>query len=219
MFVGHLAVALAARRNAPRASLGWFVTGVLALDLVWPIFLLSGVERVRIVPGATAVTPLVFDFYPWSHSLVMAILWGLLLAGAARLARVHLSAALVVALVASHWLLDFSSHAPDLPLWPGRSPRFGLGLWDSLPGTLLVEGTMWIAGITLYLRGRPAQPAVRRAAFWSLIVVCTGMWASGPWAPPPPSPAALGWFALVTWLLVPWAAFADGPLPSGSGAG
>jgi len=216
MFVGHLAVALATRRTVPTVSLGWFVASVLALDLAWPIFLLTGIERVRIVPGATAVTPLVFDSYPWSHSLVMAILWGLLLSGAVRLARVHLSTALVVALVASHWLLDFASHAPDMPLWPGQSPRFGLGLWDSIPGTLLVEGAMWIAGITLYLRGRPAQPSVRRAAFWSLIVVCTGMWASGPWAPPPPSPAALGWFALVTWLLVPWAAFADGPLPSGT---
>ena len=213
MFVGHLAVALATRRTAPGVSLGWFVAGVLALDLVWPIFLLAGIEQVRIVPGATAVTPLVFDSYPWSHSLVMAILWGVLLAGAARLARVPLSTGLVVALVASHWLLDFASHSPDMPLWPGQSPRFGLGLWDSIPGTFLVEGTMWITAITLYLRGRPAQPLGRRVAFWSLIVFCTGMWASGPWAPPPPSPSALGWFGLVGWLLVPWAAYADGPRP------
>jgi len=209
MFVGHLAVALAARRTAPTVSLGWFVAGVMALDLVWPIFLLTGIERVRIVPGATAFTPLVFDSYPWSHSLVMALLWGLLLSGVARIARVHLSTALVVALVASHWLLDFISHAPDMPLWPGTSPRFGLGLWNSIPATLLVEGAMWIAGITLYLRGRPAQLPSRQFAFWSLIVLCTAMWASGPWAPLPPSPAALGWFGLAGWLLVPWAALAD----------
>jgi hypothetical protein len=219
MFVGHLAVALAAKRSAPGVNLGWFVTGVLALDLVWPILLLAGVEQVRIVPGATAVTPLVFDSYPWSHSLVMAVLWGLLLAGAARLARVPLSTALTVGLVASHWLLDFASHAPDLPLWPGRSPRLGLGLWNSVPGTLLVEGAMWIAGITLYLRGRPERPWSRRVAFWSLIVVCTAIWASGPWAPPPPSPAALAGFALVIWLLVPWAAFADGPHTSDTAVG
>ncbi len=218
MFVGHLSVALVAKRSAPGVSLGWFVAGVLTLDLVWRILLLAGVAQVRIVPGATAVTPLVFDSCPWSHSLVMAILWGLLLACAARLARVPISTALIVGLVVSHWLLDFASHSPDMPLWPGRSPRLGLGLWNSVPGTLVVEGAMWIAGITLYLRGRTDRPWSRRVAFWSLIVLCTGIWASGPWAPPPPSPAAIAWFALVSWLLVPWAAFADGPRTSDAAA-
>ncbi len=71
MFVGHLAVALAAKRAAPTVSLGWLMAGVTALDLLWPIFLLIGIEHVRIVPGATAVNALVFDSYPWSHSLLM----------------------------------------------------------------------------------------------------------------------------------------------------
>ena len=208
MFVGHLAVALAAKRTAPNANLGWLVAGVSALDLVWPILLLAGVEKVSIVPGATAFTPLVFDSYPWSHSLLMSFAWGLVLVGIARVARVPASPALLVALVVSHWVLDVVTHAPDMPLWPGNSPRFGLALWNSIPATLIIEGAMWIAGIIMYksvlarTNQRPGWP------FWSFVVVCTLMWANGPFSPPPPS-GALGLFALIGWIVIPWAVWAD----------
>jgi hypothetical protein len=62
MFVGHLAVALAAKQAAPRVTLGWLMAGVTALDLIWPVFLLLGIERVLIVQGATAFTPLVLEY-------------------------------------------------------------------------------------------------------------------------------------------------------------
>ena len=169
MFVGHLALALAAKRAAPRVSLGWLMAGVTALDLVWPIFLLLGVEQVSVRPGATAFNPLVFDAYPWSHSLVMAFAWGGLLVLLGRAFRIPAPPLLLVALVVSHWVLDFATHTADLPLWPGTSPR----------------------------------------SFWSLVVVSTVMWASGPWSPPPPSPQALAQFALIGWIVLPWAAVAD----------
>ncbi len=76
MFVGHFAVALGAKRAAPRIPLGLLVAAAIALDLIWPLLLLAGVETVRIDPGNTAFTPLAFDHYPWSHSLVMALVWG-----------------------------------------------------------------------------------------------------------------------------------------------
>jgi membrane-bound metal-dependent hydrolase YbcI (DUF457 family) len=111
MFVGHLAVAFAAKRAAESVSLGWLIAAVTALDLLWPLFLLAGLEQVRIVPGATAFTPLVFDSYPWSHSLVMAVVWGLALAALARWRGVSRNALwLIGALVVSHWVLDFLSH-------------------------------------------------------------------------------------------------------------
>jgi hypothetical protein len=210
MFVGHLAVALAAKRAAPSANLGWLMAGVTALDLIWPVLVLAGVEHVRIVPGATAFTPLVFDSYPWSHSLVMAVGWGIVFAALGRARRLPAPATLLIGLVVSHWVLDFASHAPDMPLWPGSSPRFGLGLWDSIPLTLAIEGAMWAAAIAVYLRIDGARlTTAGRAAFWSMVVISTVMWASGPWSPPPPSERALGWFALIGWLLVPWAALAD----------
>jgi len=210
MFVGHLAVALVAKRAAPAANLGWLMAGVTALDLIWPVFVLAGLEHVRIVQGATAFTPLVFDSYPWSHSLVMAVVWGLALVAVARWRDVRASAGLLVTLVISHWVLDFASHAPDMPLWPGPSPRLGLGLWYSIPLTLVIEGSLWILAIVVFLKGRPRRRE-GRVAFWSLVVVSTLLWATGPWSPPPPSTRALGWFALIGWIVVPWAALADRP--------
>ena len=218
--MGHLAVALAGKRAAPSVSLGWLMAAVCASDLLWPIFLLLGWEQVRIVPGATPFTPLVFDSYPWSHSLLMGCVWGAALAALGRWRGIpSRGATLLALLVLSHWALDFVSHAPDMPLWPGPSPRLGLGLWRSIPGTFLVEGTLWIASIALYLRLRRPAKGLGQAAFWSLVIVCTAMWAAGPWTPPPPSPRALAWFALIGWIIFPWAALADRHAVPGKAAG
>lgn len=210
MFVGHLAVAFAGKRVSPKTSLGWFMAAATALDLLWPLFLLAGIEHVRIVPGAMAFTPLDLAYFPWSHSLLMAVGWGLLLAALARWRGVESRAVwLIAALVVSHWILDFVTHAPDMPLWPGNSPRYGLGLWNSIPGTFAVEGLLWVACITLYLRARRPRNGVGAVAFWSFVVISTVMWAMGPWSAPPPSERALAWFALIGWITVPWAVWAD----------
>ena len=210
MFVGHLALGLAAKKQAPAVNLGWLVAGVCALDLVWPLFVIAGIEHVHADATATAFTPLVFDSYPWSHSLLMACAWGVALAALARWRTPVPVGLLLFALVVSHWVLDFASHAPDMPLWPGSSsPKLGLGLWYSIPATLIVEGTMWIAGIWLFLRSQGRWTTGAKIWFWSLVVICTAMWAWGPWGPLPPSEKALGVFSLIGWLLVPWAALAD----------
>ncbi|HET9371064.1 MAG TPA: hypothetical protein VFO19_12480 [Vicinamibacterales bacterium] len=215
MFVGHLGVALAAKRAAPALNLGWTMAAVTALDLIWPLFVLIGVESVRIVPGATAFTPLVFDSYPWSHSLATSVIWGGLLAAIARaIAPGRRVSLLLVVLVVSHWVLDVISHAPDMPLWPGASPHYGLGLWNSIPLTFAIEGAIWIAGIAIFLRTAPPRTRGARIAFWSLVIVSTLMWATSPWSPPPPSVRALGWFALIGWIMVPWAAAADRSAPT-----
>src|SRR5580704_6715491 len=102
----------------------------MALDLLWPLFLLAGWEQVRIDPGNTAFTPLDFVSYPYSHSLAMSVVWGILFAllywGATR----YVAGAVVIGFgVVSHWILDFVTHRPDLPLYPGGTARVGLGLW------------------------------------------------------------------------------------------
>jgi membrane-bound metal-dependent hydrolase YbcI (DUF457 family) len=210
MFVGHLALAFVAKRASPKLSLGWLMAAATGLDLVWPFFLLAGIEHVRISTGATAFTPLIFDSYPWSHGLVMAFVWGALLMFLARWLRLPVRPKyLLVALVVSHWVLDFISHAPDMPLWPGRSPKLGLALWDSIPATLMVEGAMLVSGITLYLKGRRPTKWVGPVALWSFLALCTVMWATSPWSPLPPSERALAWFTLIGWIVLPWAALAD----------
>jgi len=210
MFVGHTAVALAAKSRAPEVPLGWLVAAAFGLDLLWPIFLLTGLERVSIVPGATAFTPLVFDSYPWSHSLLMACAWGLCAAALVRWRGMTGGVALLVGgVVVSHWVLDFVTHAPDMPLWPGSSPRVGLGLWRSVPATLLVEGALFVAGIALYARATRPADRIGSIGLWTFLLVSTLLWVTVPWSPPPPSPRALAWFSCVSWLLVAWAAWAD----------
>jgi hypothetical protein len=210
MFVGHLALAFVAKRAEPEVQLGWFVAATMTLDLVWPVFLLLGIEHVHVQPGATAFSPLEFVSYPWSHALLMSLLWGTLLAGAAISCGQSRRAAMwIFALVVSHWILDVLTHAPDLPLWPGPSPRLGLRLWDSIPGTMIVEGALWSLGILAYVRRRRPRSWGGPVAFWSFAVLCTLMWLAGPWSPPPPSDRFLAWFSLVGWLVLPWTALAD----------
>jgi membrane-bound metal-dependent hydrolase YbcI (DUF457 family) len=211
MFVGHTAVALAAKSRAPRTSLGVFVAAAFAPDLLWPIFLFLGLEHVRIDPGNTAFTPLAFDSYPWSHSLLMTIVWGAVGAALVRLGRGdRQTQILVMLLVVSHWVLDVVSHRADMPLWPGRSLLLGLGLWNSVVATLAIEGAMLAIGLMLYLRSTKAADRVGSLAFWSFIGVMTFMWAGQPWSSPPHSPRDLAWFGLVgAWLLPTWAWWAD----------
>src|SRR5437867_11080197 len=111
MFIGHNAVAFAAKRVAPKTSLGTLMAAAMLLDLLWPIFLLLGIEHVRIAPGATRFTPLDFYDYPWSHSLLMSIVWG---AAAAiiyfAVTRYGRGALIIFIGVVSHWVFDFFTH-------------------------------------------------------------------------------------------------------------
>src|SRR5512145_681024 len=117
MFLGHFALGFGAKVVARRVSLGALFLAAQFIDLLWPIFLLLGIERVRIEPGATVVTPLVFEHYPYSHSLLAVLGWAVLL-GVLYLVlkRDRLGAVVMGALVLSHWLLDLMVHRPDLPL-------------------------------------------------------------------------------------------------------
>jgi len=209
MFVGHLAVALAAKRMAPRASLGWLVAASFGIDLLWPVLLLAGIERVAIDPGNTVFTPLDFESYPWSHSLLMVIIWAALLAVVARQRLQHKADALVVGgLVVSHWFLDWVTHRPDLPLWPS-GPVTGLGLWNSLVGTLVVEGALFAIGIVMYQTVTRATDRVGTWAFVGLIGLTGAIWLSGPWSAPPPSASAIAVVGLAMWLFPAWAAWID----------
>ena len=78
MFIGHFGVGFGAKSIAPKASLGTLFLAAQLLDLLWPTLLLLGIERVQIVPGATAVTPLLFEHYPVSHSLLAVAGWAAL---------------------------------------------------------------------------------------------------------------------------------------------
>jgi membrane-bound metal-dependent hydrolase YbcI (DUF457 family) len=206
MFVGHVGVALASKRISPATSLVWFVLAANLVDLLWPLLLLAGLESARIAPGFTPFTPLEFTHYPWTHSLLMSVVLGAVLGHIAFMSGVpRPRAAIIALLVPSHWVLDFITHVPDLPLWPFGGPKVGLGLWQSIPGTFVVEGALWVACIALFLGVRRPRGLNGNLAFWSFIVINTLMWASSPFQPPPPDERSLALFGLVGWIVVPWA--------------
>ena len=215
MFIGHIAVALAAKRAAPRTSLGTLAVAVDFTDLLWPIFLLLGWEQVRIEPGMTVVTPLDFVSYPISHSLLADIGWASLLAGLYLIRKRYLKGAIVIwGCVLSHWILDAISHRPDMPLYPGGHVFIGLGLWNSLPATLLVEGGMFVAGVTIYLRSTRARDKTGVIAFRALILVFVTFYLANILGPPPPSLKALEIGALCAWLFIPWFYWVDRHRPA-----
>jgi len=155
VFVGHVAVGLLARRAEPKISLGTWMLAVLAADFVAFPLLIVGVESFSGGRGAHIA---------YSHSLLMDILWAALFASLYYCARRNRRAAwLLFAAVLSHWLLDVVSHRPDMPLAPGVPAVFGLGLWNSFPATLIVEGGFWLFGIALYVRA--TRPARRSGVF------------------------------------------------------
>jgi hypothetical protein len=210
LFVGHTAVALAAKKAAPEVSLGWLVAAATWLDLVWPVFLLLGIESVEIDPGNTALTPLAFVYYPWTHSLVMVLVWSVAAAALGVVAFGRRRTGLLLgALVLSHWVLDLVVHTADLPLWPGVSPKYGLGLWNSFAGTLVVEGGLLLAGLWLYLRTTRARNAAGRYVFWSFVGLQVVIWIANFVSPPPPDERTLALFGLAGWLLPVWAWWAD----------
>lgn len=209
MFVGHFGVAFAAKKVAPKASLGMLVLGAQLADLLWPIFLLLGWEQVRIDPGNTRVTPFDFVSYPYSHSLVAQLCWGLLLGAIYFGFRKNLwNAAVVGACVPTHWVLDWIAHRPDMPIYPG-GPKYGLGMWNSLPLTLTVEFALFATGIALYLSVTRAKDRTGRYALWSLIIFLAVAYFGSAFGPPPPTVRAVAFTTLALWLTVPWAAWAD----------
>jgi len=211
MFIGHFAVAFAAKKAAPKASLGTLVLAAAFLDVVWPVLVLAGVERFRIVPGITAINPFDFTYYPWSHSLLMTMLWALVFALVYfASSRDRAGAVWVAVVVASHWVLDFVSHVPDMPLYPGGSEKLGLGLWQSIPATFAVEGLMFAVGVVLYLQATKSRDRIGSIAWWAFVGLLLALYIPGPWASRPPSENAVAIFGIIALLIFgPWAYWID----------
>ncbi len=210
MFLGHVGVALAAKRPAPEVSLGGLMVAANWLDLIWPLFLLLGWEQLRIDPGNTALTPLEFTYYPWTHGLLIVIGWAMLLGIPVgwryRSLRVG---SLIGALVASHWILDWIVHRPDLPLLPGASPLYGLGLWNSIPLSLTVEAAFFLGGVAVYVNATRPSDRWGVWGFWSMIALYSVIYLANTFGPPPPSADSVAWVGLLAWLFPIWAWWAD----------
>ncbi|MEZ5292500.1 MAG: hypothetical protein R2745_15570 [Vicinamibacterales bacterium] len=212
MFIGHYALGFAAKRAAPTVSLGLLFLAAQFADLLWPTLVLAGIEVVRIVPGETAMTPLEFVRYPLSHSLVTLVVWGLVVGMAYRLLRraAWRPVVIVAALVVSHWVLDWLTHAPDMPIGPNDLlPKVGLGLWNHPWVEVPLEVGMFLAGVWMYASATTPVDRTGSRALWALVAFLLVVHAANMLGPPPPSVAAVAWSAQLLWLLVPWAYWID----------
>jgi hypothetical protein len=207
MFIGHLAVGFAAKRAAPRASLPLLLAAPQVLDILWPIFNLLGIERSHIQAGATAASPLVLEYMPYSHGLVAAIGWSVLVGAAYGIIKRDARTAFVLGLlVSSHWVLDWISHAPDMPILYGDGPRYGLGMWNSIPATLAVEAAMLLTGALIYARTTQPRDRIGSIGLWALVAVLAAMHVGAIFGPPPPDGNAvyIAGLAAYSLLLVAW---------------
>lgn len=212
MFIGHYAVAFAAKKPAPRVSLGTLFFAAQFIDLLWPMLLLLGLEHVRIDPGNTAFTPLDFYDYPISHSLLTVMGWALAFGLVYFALRRQAKAAVILGLcVVSHWILDLITHRPDLPLAPGSEIYGGFGLWNSIAATVLLEGALFALAVILYARSTTAKDRTGDYAFWGLVAFSVFLYVGNVLGRenPPPTTQALALFGLSQWLIVPWGYWID----------
>ncbi|HXX57596.1 MAG TPA: hypothetical protein VEI96_06310 [Thermodesulfovibrionales bacterium] len=210
MFIGHFGLAFSAKAAAPKTSLGSLFLASQFIDLLWPSLLLLGFERVRIVPGITTVSPLDFESYPISHSLVAVMVWALLFRIIYRSIKKYDRGALVVALLLmSHWFLDLIVHRADLQLVPGSDIRVGFDLWASLLGTLAVELLIFAVGVLLYLRYTVARDMIGKWALWTLVIFLVAAYLGNMFGPPPPNVTSLAWVGQGQWLLILWGYWLD----------
>jgi hypothetical protein len=206
MLVGHFAIGLTAKRVEPKISLGTLALAATLADFLWCVFMLAGIEHLQFKPGRGAANYLVASDIDWSHSLLTNAIWAAVFAAAYFWRRRYPRGAWILfAVVLSHWLLDVVAHTPDMALAPGLSTHYGLGLWRSIPATLVVEGGFWLLAIILYARATHPQKRVGSYAFWSIAALLTLIWYSNI-AGPPPDPRTMPIASLIFFtLVVAWA--------------
>jgi membrane-bound metal-dependent hydrolase YbcI (DUF457 family) len=208
MFIGHFAVGFGAKKFAPRTSLALLLAAPLLSDLLWPWFLLFGWERVRIDPANTRFTPFDLEYFPWSHSLLMCAVWATAFALIYHLIARYWPGTVAIWIgVMSHWVLDWITHRPDMPLYPG-SPRYGMGLWNSIAGTMVVELLMLAVGVWLYARTTRPADRIGRYAFAAYVVLLLALYIGDRFSDPPSGPTDIIWtgipFEFIALLWVWW---------------
>ncbi len=192
MFVGHYGIGLALKKVEPKLSLGLLIFGAIMLDILFGLFLLSGIEHAKIVPGATVVSPFEFYDYPLSHSAVGAAIWATvgflaywLWPTGDRTQRKRAAFILAIAIF-SHFILDVISHSPDMTIFGNNSPRLGLSLWNSLAGTMIVELGLLFIGIALYRSATYSISSSGKYGFALMILILMVLYIGNIFGPPPP---------------------------------
>ena len=214
MFIGHFAIGLLAKKDEKLPSLAMMFIAVQLLDLIWPVLVLFGIESLSIDPGNTKLTHLNFEYYPYSHSLLAAFFWSALLGICYYFFTKNKNGSLVLGgLVMSHWILDFITHRPDLPLSPFTETKVGLGLWNYPILEIILELAIFGVGAMLYFKSDNFK---RKLPFWILIVFLLVVHLMNLIGPPPPDTLAVAWSANLMWIIIIWAWWIEKKRPPSS---
>jgi hypothetical protein len=206
MFIGHYAPALIAAAHPRAPRLGALFVAAQFVDLTFFAFALVGIEHYRLTPQATVTNALDLYHLPYTHSLIgtlgFAAAWAI---GTRLLGGRPATAWIGAGVVASHWLLDWLVHAPDLTLF-GYGVRHGLGLWNHPMVEMPLElGLVAVSLVFFAQRHRPRGWGGRL----SLFVLTAALFAAqlANWREPQPGtivdppPAAASLTALAAFLV------------------
>ena len=210
MIIGHYAVGFAAKRFAPRSSLGVLMAAPLLLDLLWTVSVTLRWAGVRISPDESGFSPLLFISYPYSHSLVMAAVWATVFSLLYFfLTRYGRGAIAIWIGVVSHWFMDLVVHPPDLPLIPRSELRVGLGLWNHKLLTILIESILFLLAAWMYLRVTRPKDKAGVYGCWGLFALMGISYAFVIFEPPQPDLKMLMLVSYSMWIFVVWAWWVD----------
>lgn len=203
MFIGHFAAGLASKKISNSLSLAMMFIAVQFLDIIWPVLVLLGIETASIEHGITKLTPIDFTYYPYSHSLAMAIVWGFLFGLTYYIVTKNRKNSLILGLlVLSHWVFDLLVHRPDLPLSPFSDYKVGLGMWNYPIAEIVIEFSLFFMGVFFYYTSKRPK---KRIAFWSLIGFLLIIQFMNFFGPIPNDIDSVAWGANLVWLFIIWA--------------
>lgn len=206
MFIGHYGAAYAAKTIAPKVPLAAYFLAVQALDVLFSVFVLSGIEHMEIVHKYTSYNPYRLYDMPITHSLVGSLGWALAVAIVAAMIRLPRRESLWLGLaVFSHFILDLPVHTPDLSIAGNDTARLGLGLWNNVPLVIVLELLILLGGWMFFSRSKRSDatfPKQRNRIFVGVLALLTVV---TPFMPDPASPTAFAVQALILYCALAWA--------------
>lgn len=169
MIAGHFGFAAAVKAKAPRAPLWALMLASVWLDVIFVPLFAAGIEPIEKVPGTSGGYGEGIIHADYTHSLVGALVIALVFGLVCAIGWRGSVAAVLGAVVFSHWVLDLPMHRADMPLLPGNAgslPLLGFGLWRSQVASALLELVIVLAGTFLYARAaaRVAGPEQAKRA-------------------------------------------------------
>jgi hypothetical protein len=200
MFVGHYGPSFALRRTGGVPLWVLFLAAQF-VDVVWSVLVIAGVEKVRLIEGFTAASPLDLYYMPYTHSFTASIGWALIVGWLGSLAWGRRGGVVIGICVLSHWFLDFPVHVADLPLW-GNEYKIGLGLWNHPVIAFVLESGVLFGGAAIYARG-----ARRKLPIWIFCIAMLGMQYSNTLMPLPESTTQFAMMALASYFALAAAAW------------